>query len=64
MFVKRHGNWKHGDYAQSTKESRHHLRIAIAALNGRWLGPLPWSRKPAPGWAAYRAVRQRVTPRI
>jgi hypothetical protein len=58
LFVRRHGNWRHGYFAKFSREGRRHLRLVRAALNGRWIGPLPCHREPAPGWAAYRAARR------
>jgi hypothetical protein len=57
LFVRRHGNWKHGDYAKGSIASRHRLRAAIAVLDGRWSGPLPWLSEPAPGWSVFRSSR-------
>ena len=61
VFVHRHGNWRHGYYAKRGRVDRLHLRVAIAVLNDRWTGPVPWHREPAPGWAVFRTSRSSVS---
>lgn len=54
QFVRRHGNWKHGDYSKSRIAGMREVRLlARIVRSGRWEGPLPWTRPAPPGWAAY-----------
>ena len=65
MFVRRHGNWRHGRYTKQSPADRLHFRWAIAVLSGRWNGPPPGlDSKPAPGWAAYPHRPQRDAPAV
>jgi len=57
VFVRRHGNWRHGRYAKRDPMDRLRFRWAKAALSGRRTGAPPWAESaPPPGWAAYRAT--------
>ena len=58
MFVRRHGNWKHGDYSKGGIADRRQLRVWVRVLWGRALPPPEYlQRDVPPGWSAYRAAR-------
>jgi hypothetical protein len=55
VFVRQHGNTKHGKFTKQSRVDRLQFRWALAVLRGRWSGPPPWLSEAPPGWAAYRA---------
>jgi hypothetical protein len=58
MFVHRHGNWKHGEYAKSSIAASRELRRVIRIVRNRklWDVSIPDLRPRPQSWSALRAA--------
>ena len=65
MFVREHGNLKHGRYSKQGIEGMRTVRLCARMLrSGLWNTPVPgFTRRIPLGWAAYRAARMNCTDR-
>lgn len=62
MFMRKHGNLKHGRYSKQGIERMRTVRHCARMLrSGLWDTPVPgFTRRISQGWAAYRAARMKL----